>query len=147
MKPRLMVLATLSTLMAPAIHAADVQEFRKVDVFVVDQDGDEKKRDARLEIDTDADEIRLVDEKRGAERAVYAIIPVDQITALVYSVEEGSRWGGIVGVRPHSHWLTLRSSALPDGALKLRLDKDNQREIRFALRAVTGLVDDLAFGF
>ena len=92
---RLIVIATLSTLVVPALNAADVQEFRKVDVFVTDGGEDEKKRDARLEIDADAGEIRLVDEKRGMERAVYAVIPIDQVTALAYSVEEGSRWGGI----------------------------------------------------
>ena len=133
-------------LLQPARNAADVQEFRKVDVFVTDGGEDEKKRDARLEIDADAGEIRLVDEKRGMERAVYAVIPIDQVTALAYSVEEGSRWGGIVGTRPRTHWLTIRADALQQGALRMRLDKDNQQELRFALRAVTGLVDDLAFG-
>ena len=143
---RLIVIATLSTLVVPALNAADVQEFRKVDGFVTDGGEDEKKRDARLEIDADAGEIRLVDEKRGMERAVYAVIPIDQVTALAYSVEEGSRWGGIVGTRPRTHWLTIRADALQQGALRMRLDKDNQQELRFALRAVTGLVDDLAFG-
>ena len=146
MQGRFLTLVILLLLAAPALDAADVQEFRKVDVFVTNEDGDEKKRDARLEIDANAGEIRVVDEKRGAERAVYAIIPIAEVTALVYSTEEGSRWGGIVGVRPHSHWLALRSPALPAGALKMRLDKDNQRDIRFALRAATGLVDDLLLG-
>ena len=143
MTGRLITLAALATLVIPAVFAAEIQEFRKVDVFVVDEDGDEKKKDARLEIDTDVNEIRLVDEKRGAARATYAVIPIDRITALVYGVERGNRWGGVVGVRPGTHWLTIKSDALPTGSLRLRLDKDNQRELRFALRAATGLIDDL----
>ena len=140
---RFVALATLSTLVAPAVLAADVIQFRKVDVFITDEDGDEKKKDARLEIDTDVNEIRLVDEKRGAARATYAVVPIDQIAALVYEAEQGSRWGGIVGVRPTTHWLTIESEALPSGSVRLRLDKDNQRELRFALRAATGFIDDL----
>ena len=147
MTGRLIALVTLSALVAPAVFAADVTEFRKVDVFITDEDGDEKKKDARLEVDTDAYEIRLVDEKRGATKATYAVIPIDQIAALVYEVELGTRWGGVVGVRPATHWLTIESEVLPLGRLRVRLDKDNQREIRFALRAVTGLIDDLVSGW
>ena len=99
MTGRLITLAALATLVIPAVFAAEIQEFRKVDVFVVDEDGDEKKKDARLEIDTDVNEIRLVDEKRGAARATYAVIPIDRITALVYGVEGVNRWGGVVGAR------------------------------------------------
>ena len=146
MTGRLIALVTLSALVAPAVFAADVTEFRKVDVFITDEDGDEKKKDARLEVDTDAYEIRLVDEKRGATRATYAVIPIDRVTALVYVVELGMRWGGVVGMRPATHWLTIESEALPLGYVKLRLDKDNQRALRFALRAVTGIIDDLVPG-
>ena len=144
MTGRLIALVTLSALVAPAVFAADVTEFRKVDVFITDEDGDEKKKDARLEVDTDAYEIRLVDEKRGATKATYAVIPIDQVAALTYEVERGNRWGGVVGVRPATHWLTIESEALPLGRLRVRLDKDNQRELRFALRAATGIIDDLA---
>ena len=72
------------------------------------------------------------------------VIPIDQIAALVYEVEPGTRWGGVVGVRPGTHWLTIESEALPSGSVRVRLDKDNQRELRFALRAATGIIDDLA---
>ena len=144
MTGQLIALVTLSTLVAPAVFAADVTEFRKVDVFITDENGDEKKNDARLEIDTDTHEIRLVDEKRGGARATYAVIPIDQVAALIYEVERGNRWGGVVGVRPATHWLTIESEALPLGRLRVRLDKDNQRELRFALRAATGIIDDLA---
>ncbi len=141
MTVRLLTVVTLATLVAPAAIAADVTEFRKVDVFIADTDGKEKKKDARLEIDTDANEIRLVDEKRGATRATYAVIPIDQIVGLAYEAELGKNWGGVT-VAPAKHWLTIRSEALASGSLRVRLDGDNQRELRFALRAVTGLVDD-----
>lgn len=142
MTVRLLAVATLATLVAPAALAADVTEFRKVDVFITDTDGKEKKKDARLEIDTDANEIRLVDEKRGAARATYAVIPIDEITGLDYEAEFGKNWGGVVTTAPAKHWLTIRSEVLASGSMRVRLDKDNQRELRFALRAVTGLVDD-----
>ena len=122
MTGRLIAFAALSMLVAPAVVAADVEEFRKVDVFIADKNGDEKKKDARLEIDTNANEIRLVDEKRGATRATYAVIPIDRIAALVYEVDVGGRWGGVVGVRPATHWLTIKSEALPMGHLRVRLD-------------------------
>ena len=57
MTGRLIAFAALSMLVAPAVVAADVEEFRKVDVFIADKNGDEKKKDARLEIDTNANEI------------------------------------------------------------------------------------------
>ncbi len=142
MTVRLLAVVTLATLVAPAAIAADVTEFRKVDVFIVDTDGKEKKKDARLEIDTDANEIRLVDEKRGATRATYAVIPFDQIAGLAYEAEFGKNWGGVVTTAPAKHWLTIRSEALASGSLRVRLDGDNQRELRFALRAVTGFIDD-----
>lgn len=142
MKALLVSLVTLSCLFAPAAVAAQDMEFRKVDVFVADRNGDEKKKDARLEIDLGADEIRLVDEKRGAARATYASLSIDQISGLAYEAEPGKRWGGVVGVTPVTHWLTIESEALPSGRITLRLDKDNQYELRSALRLVTGFVFD-----
>ena len=141
MTGRMLALVTLSALIAPVAFAADVVEFRKVDVFIVQDNGDERKRDARLEIDADAGEIRLVDEKRGAARATYAVIPIDRVTAVVYEVEYGKTWGGVVTVPPARHWLTIRSEALPSGQMRVRLDGDNQRELRFALRRATGIMD------
>lgn len=143
MTGRSILLVALTLLVATTVFAADVLEFRKVDVFVVDQSGNERKRDARLEIDSAAAEIRLVDEKRGASRATYAVIPIDDLTGLRYEAELGSRWGGVVGVRPARHWLTMTSDVLPSGQMRVRLDEDNQRELRYALRAATGIIDDL----
>ena len=48
-------------------------EFRKVDYFEVvtknNGEQDEEKRDARLETDQDAQQLRIVDEKNGASKA------------------------------------------------------------------------------
>ena len=52
-------------------------EFRKVDYFEVvtknngEGEQDEEKRDARLEIDQDTQQLRIVDEKNGASKATY----------------------------------------------------------------------------
>ncbi len=147
MSIRLLWVATLATLLVPAAFAADVVEYRKVDVFIADEKGDEKKKDARLEIDTDGSEIRLVDERRGAERATYAVIPFDKVTGLTYEPEAGGKpWGGIVTRTPDTHWLTIRSDVLPTGSMRLRLDKSNQQELRQALREATGLLDDAGLG-
>ena len=139
----LTLVALFLLVVAPAVFAADVLEFRKVDVFIADQNGNERKRDARLEIDAAAGEIRLVDERRGASRAAYAVIPIDQLAGLFYEAELGSRWGGVIGVRPAKHWLVITSDVLPSGQMRVRLDEDNQRELRYALRAATGIIDDL----
>ena len=95
MTVRLLSVVTFATLVAPSAIAADVTEFRKVDVFIADTNGKEQKKDARLEIDTDANEIRLVDEKRGATRATYSVIPIDKIAGLAYEAEFGKNWGGL----------------------------------------------------
>ena len=65
------------------IVAADAIIFKKVDVFEMEGEK-EKKRDARMELDPDARILSLVDEKKGAEKATYAVIPYDAITTIVY---------------------------------------------------------------
>ena len=59
--------ACLFGMIVASVPAADVVEFRKVDYFeVVTKDNgesDEKKRDARMEIDQDAQLIWIVHEK------------------------------------------------------------------------------------
>ena len=63
--------------------AADSIIFKKVDVFEMEGDK-EKKRDARMELDSEAKILTLADEKKGIEKATYAVIPYDQITKIVY---------------------------------------------------------------
>ena len=70
------VTTCLIGLFAASVPAVDVLEFRKVDYFEVvtksNGEQDEEKRDARLEIDQDAQQLRIVDEKNGASKATYA---------------------------------------------------------------------------
>ena len=64
-------------LFAASVPVVDVLEFRKVDYFEVvtknngEGEQDEEKRDARLEIDQDTQQLRIVDEKNGASKATY----------------------------------------------------------------------------
>ena len=44
---------------------------------------DEKKRDARMELASDGRVLSIVDEKKGAEKMTYAVIPYDAITKIV----------------------------------------------------------------
>ena len=137
-----------------SLQAADVIEFRKVDYFEVvpktDGEPEEKKRDARLEIDQDAGEIRIVDEKRGAARASYATIPFSAITSVVYERSKSPRVKTAIFLSPlalfsagKKHWLTIEYDG---GYAYMRLDKKNQRQVRAALGAagfdVETLIDD-----
>ena len=81
---RMMWSGLVLVLVSVPVLAADVIEFRKVDYFeVVTKDNgeqDEKKRDARLEIDREAQTIAIVNEKKGAEKATYAVVPFADVT-------------------------------------------------------------------
>ncbi len=128
---------------APMAFAADVIEFRKVDFFeVVTKDNgepDEKKRDARLEIDTTAEMIAVVHEKKGAEEATYAMIPFADVTSVVYERSKSPRVKSAIFLSPlalfssgKKHWLTIEYDG---GYAYMRLDKNNERQIRAALGA------------
>lgn len=137
-----------------SLQAAEVIEFRKVDYFEVvpktDGEPEEKKRDARLEIDHDAGEIRIVDEKRGAARASYATIPFSAVTSVVYERSKSPRVKTAIFLSPlalfssgKKHWLTIEYDG---GYAYMRLDKKNQRQVRAALGAagfdVETLIED-----
>lgn len=147
------VVALVGNLLLP-LHAADVLEFRKVDYFEVvakgNGDTEEKKRDARLEIDAAAEELRIVDEKRGAERAMYATIPFATVTSVLYERSKSPRVKTAIFLTPlalfssgKKHWLTIEYEG---GYAYMRLNKNNQRQIRGALGAagfdVEVLLDD-----
>ena len=84
------VTTCLIGLFAASVPAVDVLEFRKVDYFEVvtknNGEQDEEKRDARLEIDQDAQQLRIVDEKNGASKATYAEIPFATVTSVAYEL-------------------------------------------------------------
>ena len=134
--------------------AADVVEFRKVDYFEVitknNGEPDEKKRDARLEIDQDARMLHVVHEKEGAAEAIYATVAFDDVTAVIYERSKSPRVKSAIFLSPlalfssgKKHWLTIEWDG--DYAY-MRLDKKNQRQIRAALRAsgfdVETIIDD-----
>ena len=95
------------------VVAADAIIFKKVDVFEMEGE-DEKKRDARMELDAEARVLFLVDEKKGAEKATYAVIPYDAITTIVYEKSAHRRYGAGLLINPFllfskgkKHWLTI----------------------------------------
>ena len=135
------VAIVLSFLVSPLL-AADVIEFRKVDFFEVvtkaNGEPDEKKRDARLEIDQDTQEIRIVDEKNGAEKATYAAIPFADVSTVAYERSKSPRVKSAIFLSPlalfssgKKHWLTIEYEG---GYAYMRLDKKNQRQIRAGTR-------------
>ena len=127
------------------VVAADTIIFKKVDVF----ETDDKKRDARIELDVEARVLSLVDEKNGARKATYAVIPYDAITKIVYEKSSHRRYGAGLLINPFllfskgkKHWLTIEFTDvanLPQGFVYMRLDKKNQRRLLSALRAGTGI--------
>ena len=137
----LAVSAILVSLVTVIPQSVDVQEFRKVDYFEVvtksNGESDEEKRDARLEIDRNAQQLRIVDEKRGAARATYAEIPFSAVASVLYEQSKSPRIKTAIFLSPlalfspgRKHWLTIEHA---DGYAYMRLDKDNQRQIRAAL--------------
>ena len=151
---RTFVSACLIVLVVAGLPAADVLEFRKVDYFEViagdNGEFDEKKRDARIEIDPDGGEIRIVHEKDGAAKATYAVIPFADVTGMVYERSKSPRVKTAIFLSPlalfssgKKHWLTIEYDG---GYAYMRLDKKNQRQVRAAFGAagfeVETLIDD-----
>ena len=109
------------SLVTASAQAVDVLEFRKVDYFEVvskaNGESEEKKRDARLEIDQDAQQLRIVDEKNGASKATYAEVSFADVTRIVYEVYERAKSPRIktaIFLSPlalfspgKKHWLTI----------------------------------------
>ena len=130
--------------------------FKKVDTFTT-EGTEEKKHDARLELDTEKRLLLVVDEKRGAEKMTYAAIPYDAVTGLSYSrsAHPRAKSGIALGVvtlgvgllvgffaKGKKHWFTLEFEGVadhPENYHYLRLDKGNYRRILQAVEAATGL--------
>jgi len=138
-------------LVAPVAFTADLVEFRKVDYFetITKDNGepDEKKRDARMEIDAEAQTIAIVHEKKGADEATYAIIPFANVTSMVYERAKSPRVKSAIFLSPlalfssgKKHWLTIEYEG---GYAYMQLDKKNQRQIRAALGAAGFEVETL----
>ena len=126
--------------------AADKLIFKKVDFFITQGD-EEKKQDARLELDPIAQLVTLADERNGTRK--WAVIPYSQITNIVYERSSHRRYTAGVLVSPFlwfskgkKHWLTIEFDDVadqPQGYVYARLDKKNYRRIMAALEAATGL--------
>lgn len=128
---------------AANLSLADALQFRKVDYFQIvtkaNGEPDEKKHDARLEIDQDAQVLRVVHEKRGASEATYAEVAFADVTSVLYEQSKSPRWKTAIFLSPlalfssgRKHWLTIEYDG---GYAYMRLDKNNQRQIRAALGA------------
>jgi len=146
---KLIVAALTFVVVASSVAmAADPIVFKKVDFFEMRGD-DEKKWDARLELDPDDGVLTLSDEKNGTRKATYAVIPYSQITKIVYERSAHRRYKSGLLVTPwllfskgKKHWLTIEFDDVadqPQGFVYNRLDKNNYRRIIAALEAGTGL--------
>ncbi len=137
--------ATAALASASPFYAQDanIMIFEKVDFFEMvqqsDGDMDEKKHDARLEIDSESQRLLVTDEDRGAERATFAEIPFSTITDVIYEQSKSPRVKTAIFLSPlalfspgRKHWLTVEYEG---GFTYMRLDKNNQRQIRAALGA------------
>ena len=131
------------SLVTASAQAVDVLEFRKVDYFEVvskaNGEFEEKKRDARFEIDRNAQQLRIVDEKNGASKATYAEVSFADVTSIVYERAKSPRIKTAIFLSPlalfspgKKHWLTIEYEG---GYAYMRLDKNNERQIRAALSA------------
>ena len=97
---------------------ADVMQFRKVDYLQVttkdNGEPEEKKYDARLEIDQDLRVLRIAHEKRGTDEALYAEIAFSDVTGILYEQSKSPRWKTAIFLSPlalfssgRKHWLTI----------------------------------------
>ncbi len=152
---RLIAICLVGLLSASSmLSAADVLEFRKVDYFevVTKNNGkqDEKKRDARLEIDQDIQELRIVHEKKGASEATYAKVAFADVQGIHYERAKSPRVKTAIFLSPlalfssgKKHWLTIEWDG---GYAYMQLDKKNQRQVRAALRGagfeIQTIIDD-----
>ena len=146
---RTISLITLSTVLATALSlAAGSVVFRKVD-FYEDEGDKEKKYDARLALDPKARTILIADEKHGANKEVYALIPYDKVKKIVYERSAHRRYKAGLLVTPwllfskgKKHWLTIEFkdvANLPLGYVYVRLHKGNYRRVLSALSSGVGL--------
>ena len=115
-------LITLATVLTATLSfGAQSVVFRKVD-FYEDEGDKEKKYDARLALDPKARTILIADEKHGADKKVYALIPYDKVKKIVYERSSHRRYKAGLLVSP---WLLF--------------SKGNYRRVLSALSSGVGL--------
>ena len=146
---RIADLITLSTILTAALaFSTDSVVFRKVDYYE-DEGEKEKKHDARLALDPNARTILIADEKHGADKKVYALIPYDKVKKIVYERSAHRRYKAGLLVTPwllfskgKKHWLTIEFedvAGLPLGYVYVRLHKGNYRRVLSALSSGVGV--------
>lgn len=122
--------------------------FKKVDFFRMEGE-DEKKLDARLTLDPIGRTLAFAHENDGAERELYASIPYENVTGIVYERSKHRRYKAGLIVSPFlffssgkKHWLTVEFEGIeeqPAGYVYAQMDKNNYRRILSALEAGTGV--------
>ena len=85
-----------------------------------------------------------MDEKSGAEKALYAEVSFDDITGITY--ERSDNYSktkllafGFLGGKAKQHWLTIEAPTLEGGFTYMKLDKNNYMGIRRMVQVATGI--------
>lgn len=127
----------------PILTLAEDVYFKKVNH--VYQEGEERKeRDVRLVF---ADDKVLVTDEDNPSKAVFATIPKDSISKVVYEKSSHPRWKTVVFLTPWAlfskgkkHWLTIqyKTPDNKDDFVLLKLDKKNYQMIIATMEAQTG---------
>ncbi|NOT28169.1 MAG: hypothetical protein HOP16_18970 [Acidobacteria bacterium] len=130
------------------VTAAAPTIFGDIDYFEA-QGEEERRRDARLELDSSTAMLRVVERKNGPNRATYLEVPYGSITKVVYERSAHRRYKAGILISPwllltkgKKHWLTVEFSDVPThpiGYASAQLDKDNYRRVLTAISAATGL--------
>ena len=101
-------------------------QFRKVDYLQVttkdNGEPEEKKYDARLEIDQDLRVLRIAHEKRGADEALYAEVAFSDVTGVLYEQSKSPRWKTAIFLSaPPSGAVLVGAQALADDRVQGRV--------------------------
>lgn len=149
------ILACGAGKLPPGTPAGDRSvHFKKVDLYV-QEGGETEDYDVRLIFDPISRDLRVTAEDRP-ESNTFASIPYDAITSMTYSNTESPRWksgaGAAVAVgvfalpifflKGKKHWLTVTFEGVPsnpEGALVLKLDKNNFEQIIATVEAQAGV--------
>ena len=143
---RIVSLAIFLCLVSGTLSEGGQVAFNKLDYFE-SVEGKEKKRDARLILDSNERAAIIAEEKKG--NPVYVTVPYEKITKIVYERSAHRRYKSGVLLTPwllltkgKKHWLTIEFENIeeyPLGYVYARMDKKNYRRILAALEAVVGI--------
>ena len=146
---RIVCLAVVTVIIVgPALAQPQQLIFKKVDYYWVEGE-DEKDEDARLVLDPANKTMGFYDEKNGAAKRTFAVIPYDKITSMTYEKSSHSRIAMGLLLSPlaflmkgKKHWLTVQAPGVPGlsaGYVYVRMDKGNFQQILAAVEAQTGV--------